>query len=179
MDMESEAEHREVPAEEAVVKSSGTMKKRHRGRRLAAGRREGPKVLTRGICASRRKLAAACTKVSCRAAVARRKGNLFRKIRTQGNCGTRKELAVARREMTHRTKVARRRGHDRKRHDQVDVVQDTRQGRTFGRRRWKGSECNNDIRDRGLKQQLRGSKQIKDPDTNFVTRKSLFCLRKS
>jgi hypothetical protein len=30
--MESEAEHREIPEEEAAVKSSGEMKKRHRGR---------------------------------------------------------------------------------------------------------------------------------------------------
>jgi hypothetical protein len=30
-------------------------------------------------------------------------------------------------------------------------------------RRWKGPECNNGIRDRGLRQQLRGSKRIKNP----------------
>jgi hypothetical protein len=36
-DMESEVERREVPTEEAAVKSSGTMKKRHRDRHLAAG----------------------------------------------------------------------------------------------------------------------------------------------
>jgi hypothetical protein len=30
-DMKSKVEHREVPTEEAAVKSSGTMKKRHRG----------------------------------------------------------------------------------------------------------------------------------------------------
>jgi hypothetical protein len=35
-DMESEVEHREVPMEEAAVKSSGTIKKRHRGLHLAA-----------------------------------------------------------------------------------------------------------------------------------------------
>jgi hypothetical protein len=34
-DMESEVEGREVPTEEAAVKSSGTMKKRHRCRHLA------------------------------------------------------------------------------------------------------------------------------------------------
>jgi hypothetical protein len=37
--MESEMEHREVSTEEVAVKSSGTMKKRHKGRHLAAGRR--------------------------------------------------------------------------------------------------------------------------------------------
>jgi hypothetical protein len=45
-DMESEVEHREVPTEEATAKSSGTMKKRHRGRHLAAGRHGEPKELT-------------------------------------------------------------------------------------------------------------------------------------
>jgi hypothetical protein len=51
-DMESEVEHREVPTEEAAVKSSGTMKKRHRGRHLAAGRSGEPKELTRRNCGS-------------------------------------------------------------------------------------------------------------------------------
>jgi hypothetical protein len=49
-DMESEAEHREIPTEGSAVKSSGTMKKRHKGRHLAAGRRGEPKELTRGDC---------------------------------------------------------------------------------------------------------------------------------
>jgi hypothetical protein len=45
-DMESEAEHREVPMKEAAVQSSGTMKKQHRGQHLAAGRCREPKELT-------------------------------------------------------------------------------------------------------------------------------------
>jgi hypothetical protein len=64
--------------------------------------------------------------------------------------------------MTHSTKVAQCRGYDRKRYDQDYVVQETWKGRTFGKRRWKGPECNNGIRDRDLRQQLRGSKRIKD-----------------
>jgi hypothetical protein len=36
-DMESEAEHREVPTEDAAVKSLGTMKKEHRGWHQATG----------------------------------------------------------------------------------------------------------------------------------------------
>jgi hypothetical protein len=36
-DMESEGEHGDVPTEEATVKSSGTMKKLHRGWHIAAG----------------------------------------------------------------------------------------------------------------------------------------------
>jgi hypothetical protein len=107
--MESEVEHREAPTEEAAVKSSGTMKQ-HRGRRLPAGRRGEPKELTRGDCGSRRKLAAACRKVSRRAAVARRKGKFFRNIWTQGNYGPRRELAAAGIRMTHTAKVAQRKG---------------------------------------------------------------------
>jgi hypothetical protein len=109
------------------------MKKRHRGQHLAAGRRGELKELTRGDCGSQRKLAAACRKVSRRAAVARSKRNVFRKIRTQGNCGPWKELATAGRRMTHSTKVARARGHYRKRYDQNNVVQETQKGQTFGK----------------------------------------------
>jgi hypothetical protein len=76
------------------------------------------------------KLAAACRKVSRRAAVARRKRNVFRKIRTQRNCALWKELAAAGRRMTHSTKVARRMGHNRKRYDQNNVVQETWKGQT-------------------------------------------------
>jgi hypothetical protein len=74
-DMESEVERREVPAEEAAMKSSGAMKKRHGGRHLAAGRSGEPKELTRAVYGSRRRLAAASRKASRRAAVAWRKRN--------------------------------------------------------------------------------------------------------
>lgn len=40
------AEHQEVPMEEAAVKSSGTLKKHHRGLHLAAGQCGQPKELT-------------------------------------------------------------------------------------------------------------------------------------
>jgi hypothetical protein len=69
-EMESQSESREVPTEEAGMKSSRTMKKRHTDRRIAAGRRRTQKELTRGNFESRRKLAAACRKVSRRATVA-------------------------------------------------------------------------------------------------------------
>jgi hypothetical protein len=36
------------------------------------------------------------------------------------------------------------------------------------RRLWKGPEYNNGIRDRSLKQQFRGSKQLKDSTTNVI-----------
>jgi hypothetical protein len=66
---------------------------------------------------------------------------------------------------THSTKVAWCRGHDRKRYYRNDVVQETQKGRTFGKRRLKGPECNSGIRDQGLRQQLQGSKRIKNPGT--------------
>jgi hypothetical protein len=46
--MESRAEHWEVPKEKAAVKTSGAMKKWHRGRNLAAGRCGEPKGRLRG-----------------------------------------------------------------------------------------------------------------------------------
>jgi hypothetical protein len=45
-DMEPKVEHREVPTEETAVESSGTMKKRYRGRHLVAGWRGEPKELS-------------------------------------------------------------------------------------------------------------------------------------
>jgi hypothetical protein len=57
--MQSEAMHREVPKEEAAAKSSGALKKPHRGRQVAAGRCGQPEGRTRGNCGSRKKLAAA------------------------------------------------------------------------------------------------------------------------
>jgi hypothetical protein len=77
-DMESEVEHREIRTEEASVTSSGTMKKRRRGLHLAAERHGEPKELTRRNCGSRRKLCAACRKVSRLARVAWRKRNIVR-----------------------------------------------------------------------------------------------------
>jgi hypothetical protein len=151
--MQSVGEHQEVPKDEAAVMPVGGLRKRRRDRNLAAERRQKPKELTRGDCRSRRKLAAACRKMSRRAAVAWRKRNIFRKIRPQGNCGPRKELAAAGRSMTHSATVARRRGHDRKRYDQDIVTEEIRKGRTEQNRRRKSPECNNGIRDRGLRQQ--------------------------
>jgi hypothetical protein len=82
-DMESGAERQKVPMEEAAVKSSRVPKKRQRGQHIAAGRRVKPTKLTRGDCESRKKLVAACRKVSRCAAVAWRRRNIFRDIRTQ------------------------------------------------------------------------------------------------
>jgi hypothetical protein len=98
-EMKPVAEHQEVSKEEASVKSSGTMKKWHRGRHLAAGRRREPEGLNRGDCGSRRKLATAQKGIpSCSSGTAKK--DVFRKIGTQENCGPRKRLTVARRKMT-------------------------------------------------------------------------------
>jgi hypothetical protein len=106
VDMESEAKYREVSKEHAAVQTGETLRKRRRGRKLAAGRRGEPKELTRGECGSRRNLAAAWRKLSRRTAVARRKRNVFRKVRIEENCGPRKELATAGIRITHCTRVA-------------------------------------------------------------------------
>jgi hypothetical protein len=60
----------------------GEPRKRHRVSNLAAERLQKRKKKTRGNIGSRRKLAAACRKVSRRAKVAWRKKKLFRKIGT-------------------------------------------------------------------------------------------------
>jgi hypothetical protein len=69
-EMQSVDENQEVPSENAVVKSVKERKKLRRGRNSTAERRGEPKELTRGNCESRRKLAAACRKVSRHATVA-------------------------------------------------------------------------------------------------------------
>jgi hypothetical protein len=93
--MQSIVEHRVFPKEKAVVKPVKGRKKRHRGRKPAAGRCGEAKELTRSDCGTGKKLAAACRKVSSCATVAWRKRNHLRKIRTQENCGPHKEFAAA------------------------------------------------------------------------------------
>jgi hypothetical protein len=88
--MQSVAEHQVTPKEDAVVKPYKGRKKRHRGRKPAAGRRGEPKEMTRGDCGSGRNLAAACRKVSSTCAtVAWRKRKLLRKTGTRENYGPR------------------------------------------------------------------------------------------
>jgi hypothetical protein len=98
--MQSVQEHQDVPSEDVVVRPIKGLKKGRRSGKSAAGQRGEPKELVRGNCRSRRKLAAACRKVSRRATVARHKRNAFRKIRTEENCGPRSTLAAAGRRMT-------------------------------------------------------------------------------
>jgi hypothetical protein len=71
---------------------------------------------------------------------------------------------AAGRKMMRRAGVAWRKENFVRRHStKNNVEQETRKGRTEENRRRKGPECNNGIRDRGLRQQLRGSKRLKDP----------------
>jgi hypothetical protein len=78
--IEPVAKHQEVHREGATVMPVGELTKQRRGRKQAAGRREEPEKLNRGICGSREKLAAACRKVYRRATVAWRKMEHFKKI---------------------------------------------------------------------------------------------------
>jgi hypothetical protein len=84
-EMKSITVHEEVSKKEAIVKSSGKLKKRRGDRHLPVGRRGEPKERTRGNCGSRMTLAASCKRMTRRAGVARRKGNVVRKNLTRYN----------------------------------------------------------------------------------------------
>jgi hypothetical protein len=58
--------------------------------------------------------------------------------------------------------VSQHGGHDGKRHGQVNVGQEFKERRKNRKRLWKHPECNSDLRDVSLRQQLRGRKRIKD-----------------
>jgi hypothetical protein len=76
--MQSTEEPKEIAKGEAAVMPVREPRKRRRVCNLAAERRQKRKERTRGHRASRRKSTAACSKVSRRAKVARRKGNIVR-----------------------------------------------------------------------------------------------------
>jgi hypothetical protein len=92
--------------------------------------------------------------MSLRAAVARREGNVFRKIRSQGNCRPRKELAAAGIRMTHSAKVARSREHGLQRQGKDDIAPRTPKGRTSRMKRWKDPECKLGIKNPDTRRQL-------------------------
>jgi hypothetical protein len=151
-EMECVSEHWEVPKEDAIVKPVKGRKKRHSGQKLAAWQHGESKELTRGDCESQRKLAATCRNVSCRAGVAQRKINFFRKIQTWGYCESWKRVTATRIKMTQSVKMAWRRGHDHDRYNQGIVAEETWKGQMENRRR-KCPQCNNGITDRDLRQQ--------------------------
>jgi hypothetical protein len=164
--LDSESEHREVPNEDAVVKPVRGRKKRHRGRKQAEGRRGEPEELTRGDCGFRKKLAAACRKVSRHATVAWRKRNIFRISWTQAICGPRQELAAGR-NMTRRAGVARREGNLVREYSTRDnIAPKTRRGRTEENRRWKGQGCEKGIRSRDIVEPLHLRKGRKTVNSN-------------
>jgi hypothetical protein len=139
--MQPVGEHQEVPREDAVVKPVRRRKKRHRGRKQAAGRRVEPKELTRGNCGSRKKLAAVCRKASRRATVAWRKRNVFRKSWTHENCGLRKEVTAFRKKVT---RCAR---HRRKVQNKEKVAQRSPTGGAFKNRCRKSPQCSTGRKD--------------------------------
>jgi hypothetical protein len=161
--MESEEKHQEAPKEDAVVKPVKGRKKRHRGRKPAAGRRGEPKELAQSDCGSGKKLAEAGRKMTRHATEAWRKRNVFRKIRTEENCGPCKEFAVSGIRMTQCAKVAQGRKHGLQKQEKDDIAPRTRKGQTEEKRRFTGPDCKNGIRNRGLSQQLHGNTRIKDP----------------
>jgi hypothetical protein len=139
--MQSVEEHQEIPKEDAAVKPVKGRKKRRRGRKLTAGRPGELNELTRSDYGSGKKLAAACRKMTRRAAVARRKRNVFRKTGTQGNCGPRKRLTAAGIKMTRRARVAwPMENFVRKDWTRNQAEQETPKRRNDGKRLWKGLE---------------------------------------
>jgi hypothetical protein len=133
----------------------GEPRKRRRVQNLAAERRQKRKENTQGNRGSRKKLATTCRKVSRCAKVAWRKRNLLRKVQTQRKCGPRKKLAVASRNVPRRAKLAwPKRNMARKKCIRASVEQETQNGRTFGKRRWKGLEYSNGLRSRGVEEQV-------------------------
>jgi hypothetical protein len=166
MELKSEVAQQEVQREDAVFMPVGELRKRRRDQRhLAAQRRqkkEQERTQRKDGC--RKNLVAAR-----RAAVAWRKINVYRKILTHGYCGLRKEVTAAGKRITRSAGVARRKSNFVKKYPTRDIVeQEIPKRRTEKNKRWKGSECENGVRDRGLKQQVRGNKQTKNPTTNNI-----------
>jgi hypothetical protein len=95
--MQSAEEHQDVRSKDVAVMPVKGLRKRRRGRKSTAGRREEPKEIIRGNGGCRSKLAATCRKVSSHATVAWRKRKLFRKSETRGFCASRIGVTVTER----------------------------------------------------------------------------------
>jgi hypothetical protein len=162
---EATVEREDVPSEDVAVMPVKGLKKRRRGRKSTAGRRGEPKKLNRGNCGSRKKLAAACRKVSRHATVAWLKRNLFRRSGNQEFCGQRKELTAAGIRKIPCAQVVRRK---KRSHEGPSVEQGTqhnwtrnkfarrtRKGRTLGRGQTMRREGTNASRNQGFNEQLR------------------------
>jgi hypothetical protein len=153
MELKPEVADKEVPLEDAVVMPVGEPRKRRTGRRQ---KREQKRTQRKDGC--RKNLVAAR-----RAAVAWRKINVFRKILTHGYCGPRKDVTAAGIKGTRRG-VAQRKSNFVRKYPTRDIVEQAiPKRRKEENKRCKGPGCENSIRDRGLKQQLRDNKQTQDP----------------
>jgi hypothetical protein len=97
--------------------------------------------------------------MSRRAAVARRRRDLFRKELTQGT-SRRMKLITARRETTLRAKVTRRKRNFDTNQTRDEAGRGTSKRRTFGRRHQPKEEHKNGIRSRDLRQQLRSKSEV-------------------
>jgi hypothetical protein len=104
--MQCVEEHQVIPKDEGAMMPVGELRTRHRDWILALGRIQKPKRRIRASCESRRRLTVASKKITCRATVAWRKRNVFRRIVTQGNCGPRSTLTAAGIMMTRHAGVA-------------------------------------------------------------------------
>jgi hypothetical protein len=92
--MQSIEEHQDIPTGGVAVMQVGKPRKRRRVCNLTAERRQKRKERIWRNCESKKKLAAACRKVSGRAKVAWRKRKPFRNVRALEKCGRRKEFVA-------------------------------------------------------------------------------------
>jgi hypothetical protein len=92
--MQFAGEHQEVLKEEAALRASGALKKRHKGRNVVADRSQKPKERTQENYGCRKNLTVAGRRMIRRAGVAWRKSNVVRKIgpRTRWNEEPRKDV---------------------------------------------------------------------------------------
>jgi hypothetical protein len=163
--------HEEVPLEDAPRIPVREPRKRRRDRNLDARRRRKQNERTQNKDGCRKSLVTADRRTTRRTKVAWRKRSILRKSWTQRNCGLRKEATAAGIKVTRRAGVARRKRNFVRKYPTRDIVeQEIPKRRAEENKRWKGPEYENDIRDRGLKQQLRGNKQTKNPTTNDIER---------
>jgi hypothetical protein len=95
VDMGPEGVNQEIPRVDAAVMPVGGMRKRCRGRNLAAECHQKPKETTQEKCGSRKRLVVARRGMTRCAKVAWQKGNVFRRKLTQGPCGSQKKKKTA------------------------------------------------------------------------------------
>jgi hypothetical protein len=138
--MQSAVEHQDIPTEDAAIMPVGEPRKQRSVRKLAMESHQKIKDRTLGNHEFKRKSPAACRMVSRHAAVARSKGNTFRKLQTKENCGLWRKFVAACRGMTYHAEMAWHREQGHKRYDQDCVAPGSPEGWTSRIRCWKGPE---------------------------------------